>query len=275
MIIIRDLAKRFRLTTRESLTVIHSLSLSVSSSEVISILGPSGCGKTTLLRIIGGLELPTEGLISVSGMHPTEAQKSYLFGFVFQSPVLFPWRTVEENVRLPLEIIKNGHGGGNVPRASAISSMIALMRLDGFETAYPHELSGGMQSRVAFARALVYQPKILLLDEPFGNLDEITRGLMNAELLLILQKTATTVVLVTHSIEEAVTLSDRVMILSDKPSRIVAEFRVEMPRESRSAISRRDSGVFQDYVREIRSAVMMGTGDSRGPEDLREASNVK
>lgn len=271
MIFIQDLVKIFRLKARESLNVIRSVSLSISENEVISILGPSGCGKTTLLRIIGGLEPPTTGTISASGMLPTEAQKEHLFGFVFQSPILFPWRSVEENIRLPIELIQDDHQA----HTSAVSSMISLMRLDGFEAAYPHELSGGMQSRVSFARALVYQPSVLLLDEPFGSLDEITRGLMNEELLLILQQTSTTVVLVTHSIEEAVTLSDRVIVLSDKPSQVVAEVRIEIPRENRVSTKNNNSRIFQNYVQEIRSSVLKQTKDVLGSERFKTSDNPR
>ncbi len=204
-----------------SITAVENLLLSVSEGEFVTIIGPSGCGKTTLLRLIGDLIKPTSGEIIVKGKTPELARKNRDFGFVFQDPVLFPWRTVIKNVQLPGEIFDNGKVKDRA------QELVDLVGLTGFENALPRELSGGMKSRVAIARALTFHPSILLMDEPFGDLDELTRDKMNLELLKIWNKTKNTIVFVTHSIPEAVFLGDRVLVMSPLPGTIKKEIKVD------------------------------------------------
>lgn len=209
---------------------LHNLSLDIKEHEFISIIGPSGCGKSTLLKIIGGLVKPDEGLIRVSGKTAKQARQDRDFGFVFQNPVLFKWRTVRENINLPGEIFSEKK------ITDRSEEFIDLVGLTGFKDAYPKELSGGMQSRVAIARALVYNPKILLMDESFGDLDEITRDRMNIELLRIWSRTQKTIVFITHSIPEAIFHSDRVAVMSPRPSRIDTVIDIDIPRPRSIAV---------------------------------------
>lgn len=218
------LTKAFETTTNGLLYAISNLDLEVREGEFLSIIGPSGCGKSTLLKLIGGLMEPTEGEISINGTSPDTARKNREFGFAFQDPVLLQWRTVEANVRLPGEIFKDDRV------KSRTQEMIDLVGLTGFERELPRHLSGGMQSRVAIARALCFDPSILLMDEPFGDLDELTRDRMNLELLRIWNSTQKTVVFVTHSIPEAVFLGDRVAVMTARPSKIGSVVDVSLPR---------------------------------------------
>ena len=235
--------------------VLQSLDLTVPEGQFVSIIGPSGCGKTTLLRLVTGLVEPNAGELSVFGKAPHEVRQTGFASHVFQSPVLFPWRTVMENVLLPLEI----HGRNALTREdqhkqkSSALDMLSRVGLRGFEYAYPHQLSGGMQSRVAIARALISQPKILLMDEPFGNLDELTRTRMNMELLLLWEDTASTVLFVTHSVQEAILLSDRVVVMGPRPSALVEDVQVELERPRR--LDMQDSETFRDYARTLRRAL--------------------
>lgn len=209
------------------LPVLNKISFRINEGEFVSIIGPSGCGKTTLLRIISGLTKPTKGKIKFKDKLTEFTIKEGRFGFVFQNPTLLPWRNVIENTKLPLEILR-----GEIPKNSA-KYLLKLVGLEGFENYYPNQLSGGMQQRVAIARALIFEPPILLMDEPFGALDEINRDHMNLELLRIWQteKTKTsTVIFVTHSIPEAVFLSDRVIILSKRPAEIKEIININLPR---------------------------------------------
>ena len=198
---------------------VHALSdinLSIGKGEFVSLIGPSGCGKTTLLRVIADLEQPTGGSISVNGMSPEQARQSRAYGYVFQAAALYPWRTIERNVALPLEIMK-------IPKAEQqerVAENLALVNLTGFEKKFPWQLSGGMQQRASIARALAVKPDMLLMDEPFGALDEIVRDHLNEQLLKLWSETGKTVVFVTHSIPEAVFLSTRIVVMSPRPGRV-------------------------------------------------------
>ena len=198
--------------------------LKVQPGQFVSLIGPSGCGKTTVLRIAGDLEAPSSGTVLVDGMPPSAARRARDIGVVFQSPALLGWRTVEENVALPAEVFRDSSARGRV------SEMIGNVGLRGFERSYPRELSGGMQSRVSIARALTYRPSVLLMDEPFGALDEITREKMQLELLGIWGESRPAVLFVTHSISEAILLSDRVLVMSARPGRILEDLAVGFPR---------------------------------------------
>jgi len=226
---------------------LHDVTFATKPGEFVSIVGPSGCGKTTLLRMIGDL-LPTEeGSILVGGVPPREARKLGLFSWVFQSPVLLPWRTVLENVRLPLEI-RNPRSDGNVRSPEAL---IRLVGLESFTGKLPKQLSGGMQQRVALARALTFSPDVLLMDEPFAALDELTRGTLNVELLRICAQVKTTVLFVTHSISEAVYLSDSIVVFSPRPGTVKAVIEVPFARPRNSDM--RHSDEFREIVECVES----------------------
>ncbi|MGB9301469.1 MAG: ABC transporter ATP-binding protein [Anaerolineae bacterium] len=203
---------------------LRDVSLAISDGEFVSLVGPSGCGKTTLLHILGGLLPADQGVVRIDGQILTQPRPE--IGFVFQDPTLMPWRTVIKNVTLPLEV-QGRDGHEHQQRAMELLDLVGLL---GFERLYPHELSGGMQQRVAIARALIHEPSILLMDEPFGSLDAITRNQMNVELLRIWQATGKTILMVTHTIQEAIFLSDRVLIMSPRPGHIRATFEVDLPR---------------------------------------------
>ncbi len=220
---IEDVSKSFDEPSAR-VRALSSIRLRVQRGEFICLLGPSGSGKSTLLRIIAGLVTPDSGRVRFDGAPLTEPQRD--IGFVFQSTNLMPWRTVLENVLLPLEI---AGPVGDVERAQAVA-MLNLVGLHGFHHAYPRQLSGGMSQRVVLARTLVHAPRLLLLDEPFGALDAITRERLNLELLRIHARDAQTSVMVTHSIPEAVLLADRVLVLSERPGRIIADVPIPLPR---------------------------------------------
>jgi len=205
------------------LSVIDDISFCVEEGDFISIIGPSGCGKTTLLKIIGGLIPGFNGNLAVKGGSLDLAVRRRDFGFVFQDPVLLPWRTVLQNLELPLEII-GGRAQSDEPQ-----KLLGSLGLDGFGGYYPQQLSGGMQQRVAIARALVYNPGILLMDEPFGSLDEFTREKLQIELLKVWQATNKTVLFVTHSISEAVFVSNKIIVLSERPAKIIGIREIDMP----------------------------------------------
>jgi NitT/TauT family transport system ATP-binding protein len=204
---------------------LEGVTLTIRPGEFVSLLGPSGCGKSTLLRLVADILTPTDGTISVAGEAPAAARRRRAFGFVFQDPTLLAWRDTERNILLPLEIASDSRRARE--RAQRLLELVGLSR---FSASYPWQLSGGMRQRVAIARALITEPKILLMDEPFGALDEITREYMNLELLRIWQATGTTILFVTHSSPEAVFLSDRVVVMGTSPGRVKLDLRVELPR---------------------------------------------
>lgn len=222
-------AKNLSLTFETNDGPVHALSnvdLEVKKGDFVSFIGPSGCGKTTFLRVIADLEKHTGGEITVNGMTPEEARKARSYGYVFQAAALYPWRTIENNIALPLEIM----GYSAAEKKKRIEQTLELVNLSGFAKKYPWQLSGGMQQRAALCRALVHDPKILLMDEPFGALDAMTRERMNVELQRIQFETGKTVILITHSIPEAVFLADRVMVMSERPGTIAATYEVPLPR---------------------------------------------
>ena len=206
---------------------LSNVDLSIEHGDFVSLIGPSGCGKTTLMRVIADLERPSGGSIRVRGMTPSAARLARSYGYVFQAPALFAWRTVEQNIWLPLEIM--GHSRDEQRRRSA--HYLELVNLQGFENKYPWQLSGGMQQRVSIARALSFEPELLLMDEPFGALDEITRDHLNEQLLALWTRTDKTVVFVTHSIPEAVFLSTRIVVMSPRPGRILDIIDSDLPRD--------------------------------------------
>jgi len=204
-------------TTRDGpVQALYDIDLRVEPGEFISLIGPSGCGKTTLLRVIADLEHPTGGEIRVNGTTPGEARLRRDYGYVFQAPALFPWRTIEGNVMLPLQIM----GLNKAARRERARQQLALVNLEGFARKFPWQLSGGMQQRASIARALAFEPQLLLMDEPFGALDEIVRDHLNEQLLKLWAATHKTVIFVTHSIPEAVFLSTRIVVMSPRPGRI-------------------------------------------------------
>jgi NitT/TauT family transport system ATP-binding protein len=212
-------ARGLGLTFRTEDGPVHALSdvnLTVEPGEFISLIGPSGCGKTTLLRVIADLERPTGGAITVNGVAPSQARLRRDYGYVFQAPALLPWRTIEGNVTLPLEVM----GLPRAERRERARAQLGLVNLSGFERKFPWQLSGGMQQRASIARALAFDPALLLMDEPFGALDEIVRDHLNEQLLALWKRTEKTVVFVTHSIPEAVFLSTRIVVMSPRPGRI-------------------------------------------------------
>jgi len=203
------------------------IDLKVERREFVSLIGPSGCGKTTLLRVIADLEQPTAGAILVNGVSPEEARKTRCYGYVFQAPALYPWRTIARNVALPLEVM----GVPAAERAARVKANLDLVNLSGFARKFPWQLSGGMQQRASIARALSFDPALLLMDEPFGALDEIVRDHLNEQLLQLWAKTGKTVIFVTHSIPEAVFLSTRIVVMSPRPGRIHDVIESELPRD--------------------------------------------
>jgi NitT/TauT family transport system ATP-binding protein len=228
---------------------LQNANLTVAEGEFISLIGPSGCGKTTLLRLIADLVQPTDGKIVVAGKTPGQARRDREYGYVFQAPVLYEWRSVLRNVTLPLEIM----GYARERRRERASELLEMVGLREFHSSYPWQLSGGMQQRVSIARALAFDPKLLLMDEPFGALDEITRETMNNELLRIWQETGKTVIFVTHSIPEAVFLSSRVVVMTPRPGKIerIVDIDLPYPRNEES----RESSRFFELATEVREAL--------------------
>lgn len=231
---------------------LHEVDLEVGARQFVSLIGPSGCGKTTLLRCIADLEQPTAGTLSVNGMSASAARQQRAYGYVFQSPALYPWRTVERNVELPHEVF----GTPADKRRALVQRNLEMVALTGFAKKYPWQLSGGMQQRVSIARALSFDPALLLMDEPFGALDEITRDRLNLELLGIWRQTAKTIVFVTHSIPEAIFLSTKVVVMSPRPGRITAVLDIDFPTERDTSL--RDSSMFVELSAQVRQ-LLSGT----------------
>ena len=217
--------------------VVDNVTLDVAHGEFVSLLGPSGCGKSTLLRLIAGLIEPDTGVITIAGRTPAQAQAERAIGYVLQEPALLPWRSVVANIRLPLDVDR-GAPADTDRRGASVEDLLDMVGLAGFADYYPHQLSGGMQQRTALARAIAVGASLFLMDEPFGSLDEITRASMRYELLRIWEADKKTVVFVTHSIAEAVALSDRVAVMSDRPGRIVSALDIDLPRPRSSDMER-------------------------------------
>ncbi len=248
VVAIRDVVKTFKGGT----TALQGIELDILPGEFVSLIGPSGCGKSTLLRVIGDLVEPTSGQVTVNGKTAHQARLDRDYGIVFQDAVLYDWRTVSKNIQLPLELL----GWDRRRREQRVREMLELVELTGFERHHPWQLSGGMQQRVSIARALAFDPKLLLMDEPFGALDEMTRERLNAELLRIWQETGSTVVFVTHSIPEAVFLSTRVVVMSARPGRISTVIDVDLA-QPRTTETREDPRFFE-LVTAVREALAHG-----------------
>ncbi|GAC1697180.1 MAG: ABC transporter ATP-binding protein [Candidatus Limnocylindrales bacterium] len=252
-VVVSDVHKTFGSGPDRTVALV-GIDLVIEQGAFVSLIGPSGCGKSTLLRLIGDLTPATGGTVAVNGKPAVQARVDHDYGIVFQSPVLFDWRTVRENVELPIEL----SGMAPAARARRARELLGLVELGGFEERYPWQLSGGMQQRVAIARALSFAPRVLLMDEPFGALDEMTRERLNLELLRIWQQTGTTIVFVTHSIPEAVFLSTDVVVMSARPGRIVDRIAVDLG-QPRDELTREQPAYF-DYVTRVREALRRGDG---------------
>jgi len=238
----------------QSVVALDRVSLTIREGEFISLIGPSGCGKTTLLRVIADLEQASSGSVLVNGMSSHDARLARAYGYVFQAPALFPWRTVLQNVMLPLEI----HGRSAAEGRVIAHDHLARVGLTGFEGKYPWQLSGGMQQRVSIARALGFEPKLLMMDEPFGALDEITRDRLNEQLLRLWEREKRTVVFVTHSIPEAAFLSSRIVVMSARPGRIVEVIESDLPPDRTLEI--RETPEFIAIAHRLRVALASGHG---------------
>jgi NitT/TauT family transport system ATP-binding protein len=239
-------------TTDGPVYALSDVNLAIQPGEFVSLIGPSGCGKTTLLRIIADLEQPTAGTITVNGTTPRAAREARQYGYVFQAPALLPWRTVEQNVMLPLEIM----GLPAADRRARAAKNLALVNLAGFEKKRPWQLSGGMQQRASIARAMSLEPALLLMDEPFGALDEIVRDSLNLQLLRLWRETKKTVVFVTHSIPEAAFLSTRVVVMSPRPGRIIDVIDCGLPPDR--TLDVRETPEFLKLAQRIREGLKAG-----------------
>jgi NitT/TauT family transport system ATP-binding protein len=251
-------AKNLNLTFETNDGPVHALkdvSLDIKKGDFVSFIGPSGCGKTTFLRCIAGLETPTSGDISVNGMTPDEARKARAYGYVFQAAGLYPWRTISGNISLPLEI----RGFSKAEQRERVNRVMDLVDLGGFEKRFPWQLSGGMQQRASIARALAFDADILLMDEPFGALDEIVRDHLNEQLLKLWARTEKTIAFVTHSIPEAVYLSTKIVVMSPRPGRITDVIDSPLPKDRPLDI--RDSAEFIEISHRVRDGLRAGHVD--------------
>lgn len=251
-------AEGLNLTFQTNDGPVHALkdvNLEIKKGEFVSFIGPSGCGKTTFLRCIAGLETPTSGEISVKGMTPDEARRARTYGYVFQAAGLYPWRTIGGNIRLPLEVM----GFSKSDQAERVKRVVELVDLAGFEKKFPWQLSGGMQQRASIARALAFDADILLMDEPFGALDEIVRDHLNEQLLKLWARTEKTIGFVTHSIPEAVFLSTKIVVMSPRPGRITDVIESTLPKERPLEI--RDSPEFIAIAHRVRDGLRAGHSD--------------
>jgi NitT/TauT family transport system ATP-binding protein len=252
---IKGLTKTF---PKGNVTALQEIDLQIEPGEFVSLIGPSGCGKSTLLRVIGDLTPPTQGTVEVNGKPAPRARADHDYGMVFQDSVLFDWRTVAKNVALPLEML----GWERAKRKERVDAMLQLVELHGFGDHHPWQLSGGMQMRVAIARALAFEPALLLMDEPFGALDEMTRERLNIELLEIWRRMQSTVVFVTHSISEAVFLSTRVVVMSPRPGRVAGIVDVDLPQPRTN--DTREEPRFFELVTEVRELLRGVGADQHG-----------
>jgi NitT/TauT family transport system ATP-binding protein len=251
-------AKGLNLTFQTGDGPVHALkdvNLTVNRGDFVSFIGPSGCGKTTFLRCVAALEHPTGGSLTVNGMSPDEARMKRAYGYVFQAAGLYPWRTIAGNIRLPLEIM----GFDKAEQERRVERVLELVELSGFEKKFPWQLSGGMQQRASIARALAFDADILLMDEPFGALDEIVRDRLNEELLKLWAATGKTIGFVTHSIPEAVYLSTKIVVMSPRPGRITDVIDSPLPKERPLDI--RDSREFIEIAHRVRDGLRAGHGD--------------
>jgi NitT/TauT family transport system ATP-binding protein len=257
----RGISKTFG---KGGVTALQDIDLAVSSGEFVSLIGPSGCGKSTLLRVIGNLVEPSSGEILVNGKSAHRARLDRDYGIVFQAAVLYDWRTVAKNIALPLELL----GWSRPRRSERVAEMLELVELQGFEKHYPWQLSGGMQQRVSIARALSFSPALLLMDEPFGALDEMTRERLNTELLRIWDETGATVIFVTHSIAEAVYLSTRVVVMSPRPGRITSIVPIDLSQPR--TFETREEPRFFELVTQVREALHASGADEVAAEAVLE-----
>jgi len=255
VVAISDLTKTF---PKGQVTALQGIDMQIEPGEFVSLIGPSGCGKSTVLRIIGDLIQPTTGAIEVNGKTPHQARLDHDYGIVFQDSVLFDWRTVAKNVSLPLEML----GWERARRRNRVDEMLRTVELQDFGDHYPWQLSGGMQMRVAIARALSFEPALLLMDEPFGALDEMTRERLNIELLELWRRMGSTIVFVTHSISEAVFLSTRVVVMSPRPGRIAGVVPIDLA-QPRTVDTREDPRFFE-HVTEVRELLRGVGADQHG-----------
>ena len=239
-------------TADAPVVALDNINLQIRRGEFVSFIGPSGCGKTTLMRVIADLATPSTGAITVNGVSPEQARLKRAYGYVFQAPALYAWRNVLRNVLLPLEII----GMPAEERRARTAKYLSMVGLAGFEKKFPWQLSGGMQQRVSIARALAFEPELLLMDEPFGALDEITRDHLNEQLLQLWHQTGKTVVFVTHSISEAVFLSNRIVVMSPRPGRILEIVENKLPPDRKLDI--RDTTGFLEVAHRVRQALRAG-----------------
>jgi NitT/TauT family transport system ATP-binding protein len=246
---LKNVSKVFETAGQPQTMALEKIDLDIYPGTFVSLIGPSGCGKSTLLRIIGDLVSPTTGIVLVNHKTARQARLDREYGMVFQTPTLFEWRTVRHNVELPLEVMHIDR----VERARRAAKMLELVELGGFAEHYPWQLSGGMQQRVSIARALSFHPSLLLMDEPFGALDEMTRERMNVELLNIWSHTQTTIVFVTHSIPEAVFLSTHVVVMSARPGRVTRVMTIDLPHPR--SLETHEQGRYFELITEVRTSL--------------------